>query len=119
MHTAVQLHANDLEIDQEFQESLGVKVTTEKAGSSWRASRRRVAAAERVSPTSRARANAGPDIQRHEFNYALSSVNEGNDDLLGDLLSRTGLSPVPQAADRGADSGQRNYLEAIQTRHRL
>jgi hypothetical protein len=87
------LYANDLKLIKNLEESLGVKVTTREGWIKLEGEPEQVSKAERVFAQLESARKRGADIQRHEFNYALNSVNEARPDNLGDLVD--GLGEIP------------------------
>ena len=108
------LYANDLKLIKNLEESLGVKVTTREGWIKLEGEPAQVAKAERVFTQLESARQRGADIQRHEFNYALSSVNEAREDNLGDLVATKVITSARKPAIVARTLGQRNYLEAIQ-----
>jgi len=81
------LYANDLKLIKNLEESLGVKVTTREGWIKVEGEPAQVAKAEQVFDQLEKARQRGVDIQRHEFTYALNSVNEARNDNLGDLVA--------------------------------
>src|SRR5678810_704115 len=81
------LYANDLKLIKNLEESLGVKVTTREGWIKMEGEPGQLEKAERVFTQLETARQRGVDIQRHEFNFALNSVNEARNDNLGDLVS--------------------------------
>ena len=108
------LYANDLKLIKTLEESLGVKVTTREGWIKLEGDSAQVAKAERVFTELENARQRGVDIQRHEFNYALNSVNEARQDNLGDLVATKIATSARKPAIVPRSLGQRNYLEAIQ-----
>ena len=108
------LYANDLKLIKNLEESLGVKVTTREGWIKLEGEPEQIAKAERVFTQLDSARQRGADIQRHEFNYALSSVNEAREDNLGDLVATKVVTSARKPAIVARTLGQRNYLEAIQ-----
>src|ERR1700682_6055726 len=108
------LYANDLKLLKTLEDSLGVKVTTREGWVKLEGEPAKIDQAQRVFDQLEQARQKGVDIHKHEFNYALSSVNEAREENLGDLASVkipvSSLRPpiVPRTA------GQRDYVEAIQ-----
>jgi phosphate starvation-inducible protein PhoH and related proteins len=108
------LYANDLKNLKTLEDSLGVKVTTREGWVKLEGEPARIDKAQRVFDQLEQARQKGVDIHKHEFNYALSSVNEAREENLGDLASiKIATSPRrPPIVPRS--SGQRDYVEAIQ-----
>jgi phosphate starvation-inducible PhoH-like protein len=108
------LYANDLTLLKTLENSLGVKVTTREGWVKLEGEPAKIDKAQRVFDQLEEARQKGIDIQKHEFNYALSSVSEARDENIGDLAS-TKISTSPRKPPVVARSaGQRNYVEAIQ-----
>jgi phosphate starvation-inducible PhoH-like protein len=107
------LYANDLKLLKSMEDSLGVKVTTREGWVKLEGEREKIEKAERVFNQLEEAQKKGVAIQKHEFQYALSSVNESRSDDLTDAVSvKITTSPrKPPIVARSA--GQKNYLEAI------
>ena len=99
------LYAHDLKLIKNLEESLGVKVTTREGWIKVEGEPAQVEKAEQVFTQLENARQRGVDIQRHEFNYALNSVNEARADNLGDLVCDQDHDLVAQAADRAAHPG--------------
>ena len=108
------LYANDLKNLKTLEDSLGVKVTTREGWVKLEGEPAGIDKAQKVFDQLEQARQKGVDIHKHEFNYALSSVNEAREENLGDLASiKIATSPRrPPIVPRS--SGQRDYLEAIQ-----
>src|SRR3981081_1469397 len=108
------LYANDLKNLKTLEDSRGVKVTTREGWVKLEGEPARIDKAQRVFDQLEQARQKGVDIHKHEFNYALSSVNEAREENLGDLASiKIATSPRrPPIVPRS--SGQRDYIEAIQ-----
>jgi phosphate starvation-inducible protein PhoH and related proteins len=108
------LYAHDLKNLKTLEVSLGVKVTTREGWVKLEGEPAKIDQAERVFDQLEQARQKGVDIHKHEFNYALSSVNEAREENLGDLAS----IKIPISSRRPPivprTSGQRDYLEAIQ-----
>jgi phosphate starvation-inducible PhoH-like protein len=107
------LYANDLKLLKTLEDSLGVKVTTREGWVKLEGEPDKIDKAQRVFDQLEQARQKGVDIQKHEFNYALNSVNEARDENIGDLASiKITTSPrKPPITPRTAV--QRNYVEAI------
>jgi phosphate starvation-inducible PhoH-like protein len=108
------LYAHDLKLIKNLEESLGVKVTTREGWIKVEGEPAQVAKAEQVFTQLENARQRGVEIQRHEFNYALNSVNEARADNLDDLVMTKVVTSARKPAIVARTLGQRNYLEAIQ-----
>ena len=108
------LYANDLQLLKRMEDSLGVKVTTREGWVKLEGEPEKIEKAERVFNQLDEAQKKGVAIQKHEFQYALNSVNESRGDDLTDAVSmKITTSPrKPPIVARSA--GQKNYLEAIE-----
>ena len=108
------LFANDVKLLKTMEDSLGVKVTTREGWIKIEGDTEKIDKAQRVFDQLEQARQKGVDIQKHEFNYALSSVTESRNDDVGELASaKISVSPrKPVITARSA--GQRAYIEAIQ-----
>src|SRR5216110_2207728 len=108
------LYANDLQLLKRMEDSLGVKVTTREGWVKLEGEPEKIEKAQRVFNQLEEAQKKGVPIQKHEFQYALNSVNESRGDDLTDVVStKIATSPrKPPIVARSA--GQRNYVEAIQ-----
>ena len=108
------LYANDLQLLKRMEDSLGVKVTTREGWVKLEGERERIEKAERVFNQLEEAQKKGVAIQKHEFQYALNSVNEARADNLTDAISMkiSTSSRKPPIVARSA--GQKNYIEAIE-----
>ena len=108
------LYANDLQLLKRMEDSLGVKVTTREGWVKLEGEPEKIEKAERVFNQLEEAQKKGVPIQKHEFQYALSSVNESREDDLTDAVSMkiTTSSRKPPIVARSA--GQKSYLEAIE-----
>ncbi len=107
------LYANDLRLLKNMEDSLGVKVTTREGWVKLEGEPEKIDKALRVFNQLEEAQKKGVPIQKHEFQYALSSVSESRGDDLTDAVSMkiTTSSRKPPIVARSA--GQRNYVEAI------
>jgi phosphate starvation-inducible PhoH-like protein len=108
------LYANDLKLLKNLEESLGVKVTTREGWIKVEGEPAQVEKAEKVFAQLESARQRGVDIQRHEFNYALNSVNESQDGNLDDLVANKIITSARKPPIVARSLGQRQYLEAIQ-----
>jgi phosphate starvation-inducible PhoH-like protein len=108
------LYANDLGLLKTLEDSLGVKVTTREGWLKLEGESPRIDKAEKVFQQLDQARQKGVDIRKHEFSYALDSVNQARDENIGDVVSTkiTTSSKKPPIIARTA--GQRSYVEAIQ-----
>jgi phosphate starvation-inducible protein PhoH and related proteins len=107
------LYANDLKLLKSMEDSLGVKVTTREGWVKLEGEPEKIEKAQRVFDQLEEAQKKGVPIQKHEFQYALSSVSESRGDDLADAVwMKITTSPrKPPIVARSA--GQRNYVEAI------
>src|SRR5664279_6465138 len=105
------LYANDLKLLKTLEDSIGVKVTTRDGWVKLEGEAEQVEQAQRVFDQLEQARQKGVDIHKHEFNYALSSVNEAREENLSDLAS----VKIPISSRRPPivprTAGQRDYLE--------
>src|SRR5690349_1444466 len=108
------LYANDLQLLKRLEDSLGVKVTTREGWVKIEGEPEKIEKAQRVFNQLEEAQKNGVPIQKHEFQYALNSVNESRGADLTDAVSmKITTSPrKPPIVARSA--GQKNYLEAIE-----
>jgi phosphate starvation-inducible PhoH-like protein len=108
------LYANDLQLLKRMEDSLGVKVTTREGWVKIEGEPEKIDKAQRVFDQLEEAQKKGVPIQKHEFQYALNSVNESRGDNLTDAVSMkiTTSSRKPPIVARSA--GQKSYLEAIE-----
>ena len=109
------LYANDLKLLKTLEDSLGVKVTTREGWVKIEGEPAQVDRAQGVFNQLEQARQKGIDIHKHEFNYALNSVNEAREDNLNDAVATkiTTSSRKPPIVTRTL--GQKNYVEAIQS----
>src|SRR5204863_4659078 len=81
------LYANDLRLLKSLEESLGVRVTTREGWVRLEGDPEKLDRAQRVFQQLEEARQRGVDIRKHEFKYALDSVNESRADDLGDAIS--------------------------------
>jgi phosphate starvation-inducible PhoH-like protein len=111
--TVQALYANDLKLLKNLEESLGVKVTTREGWIKVEGEPPQIEKAERVFSQLESARQRGVDIQRHEFNYALNSVNEAREDNLEDLVANKIVISARKPPIVARTRGQRQYLAAI------
>src|SRR5213082_3595780 len=108
------LYANDLQLLKRMEDSLGVKVTTREGWVKLEGEPEKLDKAQCVFDQLEEAQKKGVPIQKHEFQYALSSVNEARGDNLTDEVSMK-ITTSPRKPPIVARSvGQRSYLEAIE-----
>src|SRR5213595_1014424 len=108
------LFANDLKLLKTMEESLGVKVTTREGWVKLEGEPEQLERAQRVFDQLELARQKGVNIQKHEFSYALNSVNEARDENLGDLASTKIVTSARKPPVVARSAGQRQYVEAIQ-----
>ncbi len=107
------LYANDLQLLKRMEDSLGVKVTTREGWVKLEGEPEKIEKAERVFNQLEEAQKKGVPIQKHEFQYALNSVNEASADNLTDAVSMKITTSARKPPIVARSSGQRNYVEAI------
>ncbi len=107
------LYGNDFKLLKTLEESLGVKVTTREGWIKLEGDKTQVEKAERVFAQLESARQRGVEIQRHEFNYALNSVNEAREDNLGDLVANKIVTSARKPPIVARTLGQRQYLDSI------
>jgi phosphate starvation-inducible PhoH-like protein len=108
------LYANDLKLLKSLEDSLGVKVTTREGWLKIEGESEKIDKAQRVFDQLEQARQKGLPIQKHEFQYALNSVNESHGDDISEVVA-TRITTSPRKAPILARSaGQRAYIEAIQ-----
>ena len=108
------LYANDIQLLKKMEDSLGVKVTTREGWVRLEGEPDGISKAERVFDQLEQARQKGVDIHKHEFSYALDSVNTSRDENLGDLASFKITTSAKKPPIVARSAGQRSYLEAIQ-----
>src|ERR1700726_1379541 len=107
------LYANDLKLLKSMEDSLGVKVTTREGWVKIEGEPEKIEKAQRVFDQLEEAQKKGVPIQKHEFQYALDSVNESRGDDLTDAVSRKIMTSSRKPPIVARSAGQRNYVEAI------
>jgi phosphate starvation-inducible PhoH-like protein len=107
------LYANDLQLLKRMEDSLGVKVTTREGWVKIEGEPERLDKAQRVFNQLEEAQKKGVPIQKHEFQYALSSVNEARVDDLTDAVSMKITTSARKPPIVARSAGQKSYLEAI------
>ncbi|HWY41013.1 MAG TPA: hypothetical protein VNX27_09485 [Chthoniobacterales bacterium] len=87
------LYANDLQLLKRMEDSLGVKVTTREGWVKIEGEPEKLDKAQRVFDQLEEAQKKGVPIQKHEFQYALNSVNESRGDNLTDAVSMKITTP--------------------------
>jgi phosphate starvation-inducible protein PhoH and related proteins len=113
--TLQNLYANDFRLLQAMEEKLGVKVTTRDGWLRVEGERRNINKARKVFDQLEEARHQGVQIRRHEFQYALNSVLEGNRQRLSELAEHKVLTPVRRSPIIPKSEQQLNYYQAIQT----
>src|SRR6185436_18105377 len=108
------LYANDIKLLKNLEDSLGVRVTTREGWVKMEGEPEKLDRAQRVFDQLEEARKRGVDIQKHEFNYALNSVNEERSDNLSDAISARIVTSSRKAPVIARTVGQKNYVEAIQ-----
>ena len=81
------LYANDLKLLKNLEDALGVKVTTREGWVKLEGEPEKIDKAQRVFDQLEQVRQKGVPIQKHEFQYALDSVNEARGDDLGEVVA--------------------------------
>src|SRR5207253_3575918 len=79
------LYANDPKLLKTMEDSLGVKVTTREGWVKIEGEPDKIDKAQRVFDQLEQARQKGVEIQKHEFSYALNSVNESRNENVGEL----------------------------------
>ena len=108
------LYANDLKLLKNLEDSLGVKVTTREGWVKLEGEPAKLDRAQRVFDQLEQARQRGVNIQKHEFNYALNSVNEERPDDLSDAISARIVTSPRKAPIIARTLGQKNYVETIE-----
>ena len=108
------LYANDLKLLKTLEDSLGVKVTTREGWVKIEGEPAQLDRAQGVFNQLEQARQKGIDIHKHEFNYALNSVNEAREDNLNDAVATKITTSSRKAPIVTRTLGQKNYVEAIQ-----
>src|SRR5258705_5322664 len=108
------LYANDIKLLKNLEDSLGVRVTTREGWGKMEGEPEKLDRAQRVFDQLDEARKRGVDIQKHEFNYALNSVNEERSDNLSDAISARIVTSSRKAPVIARTVGQKNYVEAIE-----
>ncbi|MEY2479484.1 MAG: phosphate starvation-inducible protein PhoH [Verrucomicrobiota bacterium] len=108
------LYANDLKLLKTLEDSLGVKVTTREGWVKLEGEPAGIDKAQRVFDQLEQARQKGVDIHKHEFSYALDSVNEARPDNLSDVVETKIITSPRKAPIVARSLGQRNYVEAVQ-----
>src|SRR5947209_11943854 len=108
------LYANDLQLLKRMEDSLGVKVTTREGWVKLEGEPEKIDKAQRVFDQLQEAHKKGVAIQKHEFQYALNSVNESRGDNLTDAVSMKIMTSSRKPPIVARSAGQKNYIEAIE-----
>ena len=112
--TLQNLYANDLRLLQALEEKLGVQVTTRDGWLRVEGERQNINKARKVFDQLEEARHHGVQIRRHEFQYALNSVAEGNRQRLSELAEHKVFTPNRRAPIIPKSKQQINYYRAIQ-----
>src|SRR5205814_4822018 len=112
--TLQSLYANDLKLLKNVEDWLGVKVTTREGWVKLEGEPAKLDRAQRVFDQLEQARQRGVNIQKHEFNYALNSVNEERPDDLSDAISARIVTSPRKAPIIARTLGQKNYVETIE-----
>jgi phosphate starvation-inducible PhoH-like protein len=113
--TLQNLYANDFRLLQAMEEKLGVKVITRDGWLRLEGERGNINKARKVFDQLEEARHRGVQIRRHEFQYALNSVLEGNRQRLSELAEHKVLTPIRRAPIIPKSAQQLNYYQTIQT----
>jgi phosphate starvation-inducible PhoH-like protein len=108
------LYANDLKLLKNLEDSLGVKVTTREGWVKLEGEPDKIDKAQRVFNQLEQARQKGVPIQKHEFQYALNSVNEAREDNISDVVATKIITSPRKPPIVARSAGQRDYVEAIQ-----
>jgi phosphate starvation-inducible protein PhoH and related proteins len=108
------LYANDLQLLKRMEDSLGVKITTREGWVKIEGEPEKLDKAQRVFNQLEEARKKGVAIQKHEFQYALNSVNESRGDDLTDAVSMKITTSSRKSPIVARSAGQKSYLEAIE-----
>jgi phosphate starvation-inducible protein PhoH and related proteins len=108
------LYANDLQLLKRMEDSLGVKVTTREGWVKIEGEPEKLDKAQRVFDQLEEAQKKGVPIQKHEFQYALNSVNESRGDNLTDAVSMKITTSTRKPPIVARSAGQKSYIEAIE-----
>src|ERR1700750_2839777 len=108
------LYANDIKLLKNLEDSLGVRVTTREGWVKIEGEPDKLDRVQRVFDQLEEARKRGVDIQKHEFNYALTSVSEERADDLSDAISARIVTSARKAPVIARTVGQKNYVEAIE-----
>ncbi len=108
------LYANDLKLLKNLEDSLGIKVTTREGWVKLEGEPDKIEKAQHVFDQLEQVRQKGVPIQKHEFNYALNSVNEAREDNLGEVVSTKIVTSPRKPPIVARTAGQRHYVDAIQ-----
>ena len=97
-----------------MEDSLGVKLTTREGWLKIEGEPEKIDKAQRVFDQLDEAHKKGVPIQKHEFQYALSSVHESRGDDLADAVSMKIMTSARKAPIVPRSAGQKSYVEAIE-----
>ena len=112
--TLQNLYANDFKLLQALEEKLAVKVTTRDGWLRVEGERPNIEKTRRVFDQLEEARQHGVQIRRHEFQYALDSVTDGNRQPLGELAGHKVLTASRRAPIIPRTEQQLDYVQAIQ-----
>src|SRR5437870_10035630 len=108
------LYANDFKLLKSLEDSLGIKVTTREGWVKLEGEPDKIDKAERVFAQLEQARQKGVPIHKHEFQYALNSVNDTHGDNLSEVVSTKIVTSSRKPPIVARTAGQRDYVEAIQ-----
>src|SRR5258707_10813064 len=108
------LYANDLKLLKNLEDALGVKITTREGWVKLEGEPEKIDKAQRVFDQLEQARQKGVPIQKHEFQYALDSVNESRGDDISEVVATRIMTSSRKPLIVARSAGQRAYIEAIQ-----
>jgi phosphate starvation-inducible PhoH-like protein len=109
------LHANDLKLLKQLEDTLEVKLTARDGWLRIEGEGARVEQTRKVFDQLERARQGGVSIRKHEFLYALRSVNEPEEGSLDDLTDTKILGSPKRPPIIPKTAGQRAYIRAIQS----
>jgi phosphate starvation-inducible protein PhoH and related proteins len=108
------LYANDFKLLKNLEQSLGVKVTTREGWVKLEGEPENVNKAQRVFDQLEEARQQGVAIQKHEFQYALDSVRQPDNDSLVEAAATKIITSPRKPPIIARSAAQRRYVEAIE-----
>ena len=103
------LYANDLKLLKNMEDSLGVKVTTREGWVKIEGEPEKIDKAQQVFDQLEEAQKQGVPIQKHEFQYALSSVSEAREETLSDVATTKIVTSTRKPPSGGSRRGARIF----------